>query len=88
MTQEVVQQVAVNSVLLAVVSLSIAVNGFFLRGVARRIEQIDLRQRRMHDRITWLEAHHDSAARRLPRRRDYDARNSGDDLLPPEDEEQ
>jgi hypothetical protein len=73
------------AILSAVIAVSVALNSFFLRGVARRIELIDLRQRRMHDRITWLEAQHDRSGRlRLPRRRDYDT--SGDHLLPSEDD--
>lgn len=62
-----------NGVVASIVAISIAANGFFLRGVARRIDQIDARQREHGDRITWLESRSHT-----PRRRASDTRFSGE----------
>ncbi len=63
-------QADLNSIVGSVVAVSLAANGFFLRGVARRIDIIDERQRKHGDRLTWLEAH---AGTHYPRRRQHDS---------------
>lgn len=73
-------EIDVGSILMVIATVSVAVNGFFLRSVARRIETIDARQQAHADRLTWLEAH----SPRTPRRRKHDI--SGDYFLPPDDE--
>lgn len=46
----------VNTMLSFVAALSIAVNGWFLRGVAKRLDEYGREQVNQGNRLTWLEA--------------------------------
>jgi len=57
--------ITVNSLLLAICSTSVAINAFFLRGVASDLKDIKLIQERHGNRITRLEARSSHPHRRV-----------------------
>lgn len=65
----------VNTLLIGIGSISLAVNGWFLRGVAKKLDDMGKEQIKMGNRLTWLEAR----AGRWLGRRAYDVDTNNED---------